>query len=182
MTLSDKILEACIVPSGLSLSELTEVVNDSTDTVNSMAGLMSRQGRLYKTGVRKFFRYFTNEADAKAWELVAEDAYIEHKKRLGRLKRQRRAERDKAGAAFKPPVPKAPPKPKPPKKRAELILRRAAEAVAPVQPAKIIWPEHVKVYVHPTPPGRFEFQPPAGWRGQITQDQMDMRLQNVSSV
>ena len=181
MTLSDKILEACIVPSGLSLSELTEVVNDSTDTVNSMAGLMSRQGRLYKTGVRKFFRYFTNEADAKAWELVAEDAYIEHKRLLGRLKRQRRAERDKAGAAFKPPAPKAPPKPKPPKKRAEIIYRREVKE-APVQAKNIIWPEHVKVYVHPTPPGRFEFQPPAGWKGQITQDQMDMRLQNVSSA
>jgi len=60
----------------------------------------------------------------------------------------------------------------------ELILRRASEEAAPVLPSKIIWPEHVKVLVHPTPPGRFEFEPPKGWVGQISKDQMARRMQS----
>ena len=177
MTLSARILEACKVSAGLSLSELSEAVGDTADFVNSMAGLLYRQERLHRAGVRKFYRYFTNPADAAAWELIAEDIYRAHKKEMGRLKRQRKAERAKAGVDFKPPAPK-PPKPPKKKKRVELVLQREVAKAEP-KPARIIWPETVKVQVHPTPPSRFAFEPPEGWKGQISMDQMERRLSAV---
>jgi ribosomal protein L44E len=180
MTLSTRIIEACTVPAGLCLSELAAAVGDHADIVNTMAGLLVRQGRLHKAGVRRFFRYFATLAHAEAWDLVAEDDYKARMRASAVAKRQRKAERARTGGPVgRPPVPKAPPKPK---KREELVLRRSEQAATPAQPTKIIWPETVKVQVHPTPPSRFAFEPPPGWRGQITHDWMDRRLQGAGGV
>lgn len=183
MTLSARIIEACTVPAGLCLSELAAAVDDHADTVNTLAGLLVRQGRLHKAGVRRYFRYFATLAHAEAWDLVAEDVYMAMMKESAKRKRQRKAERARTGGPVgRPPVPKAPPKPKPPKKRAELVLRRSVPVEAPAKPAKIIWPDTVKVQVHPTPPSRFAFEPPEGWKGQISMDQMERRLQAVQGA
>lgn len=180
-TIANRIRKAVDTPAGLSLKELAEAIGETEDITNSSVGVLHRRGHVFQAGVRKFFRYFKDEADALAFDLIAESLYIEHKKEVGRQKRLRKKQRAENGNPYirpdrKAKEPRAPKPPKPPKKRAELILRRAEDA-APVQPSKIIWPESVKVQVHPTPLGRFEFEPPKGWKGQITRDWMDRRLQ-----
>lgn len=179
MTLTAKILEACKVSGGLSLSEMAGAVDDSADSCNTIAGILTRAGRLHKAGVRRFFRYFTNKAHADAWDLVAEDVYKAHMKESAKLKRQRKAERARTGGAVGRPSVTKPPKPPKKAKRLELALQRSDAVKAPEKPAKIIWPVHVKVQVKPTPPSRFAFDPPPGWKGQITKDQMDRRLKDA---
>lgn len=62
---------------------------------------------------------------------------------------------------------------------AELVLRRSTPVEAPTEPTKIIWPADLVIYQHPTPPSRFAFEPPEGWKGQISMDQMERRLSAV---
>ena len=182
MTLSARIIEACTVPAGLCLSELATAVDEHAGIVNTLAGLLVRQDRLYKAGVRRYFRYFATLAHAEAWDLVAEDVYKAMMKESAKRKRQRKAERARTGGPVgRPPVPKTPIKPKPSKKRAELVLHRSVQLEVAAKPIKIIWPETVKVQTIPTPPSRFAFEPPPGWRGQITHDWMDRRLQGADA-
>lgn len=42
--------------------------------------------------------------------------------------------------------------------------------------------ERTKITVAKAPPGRFEFDPPPGWRGQITRDWRERRLQTAQST
>lgn len=180
--IASRIREAVDTPAGLSLKELADEIGETADITNSSVGVLYRRGHVFQAGVRKFFRYFKNEADALAFDLIAESLYIEHKKEMGRQKRLRIKQRAESGEPYIRPErrakePVAPKPPRPPRQRAELVLQRAQQATtAPAKPEKIIWPETVKVQVHPTPPSRFAFEPPPGWRGQITNDWMDRRL------
>lgn len=171
---------------GLSLKDLADAIGETADVTNSSVGVLHRRGHVFQAGVRKFFRYFKNEADALAFDLIAESLYIEHKKEVGRQKRLRKKQRAESGNPYirpdrKAKEPAAPKPPKPPKKRAELVLRRSEKVEAPAKPSKIIWPEHVKVQVAPTPASRFAFEPPPGWKGEISKDWMNRRLQAAQS-
>ena len=187
MTITARIIEACKASKGLTVKELAEATGETKPVVNTLAGLLSRNDRLFKAGVSMHYRYFTHEADAKAWELIAEDVRKEEAKAAAELSAARRRERVKKYAEAKRQgikierAPKKPKEPKPPKKpkRAELVLRRSEKAVAPAKPTKIIWPADLVIYQHPTPPSRFAFEPPEGWKGQISADWMDRRLQDV---
>lgn len=183
MSLTQRIIDACKNPKGFSISELAAETNDTAESCNTIAGILVRSGRLYKGGVIRYFRYFTNKADADAWDLVAEDDRKTRMKETQKRIRQRKAERARTGKpAGRPTVVKVEKPKKVKKKRSEIVLRRTDTVKPSAKPANIIWPEHVKVLVHPTPPGRFEFEPPKGWVGQISKDQMARRMQNVSAV
>lgn len=195
MSITDKILQACADPKGKCLSELIAVTGSSGNNLTNTALWLIAEKRLYKAGIVRHLRFFVHEAHAKAWDLEAPVAYAEHKRKAAEKKRiynneRARKEREAKAAMPKPPRPapvlKAKPEPKvkavPFKKpssdkRSHIhITNRAKEPEAP-KAKKIVWPEHVKVQAIPTPPPRFAFTPPPGWRGQITQDWMDRRLQ-----
>lgn len=177
MTLTARILKACQVAAGLSLSELATATNDSADNCNTIAGILVRSGRLYQSGVVRYFRYFTNKADADAWDLVAEDDRKARMKESARLKRQRKAERARTGKPVgRPPLPKVEKPPK--KKRVELVLQRSESVKPAPKAATVTWPENVKVTIAPQhKDSRYSFEPPPGWKGQITRDWMESRLQ-----
>lgn len=130
------------------------------------------------------------------------------RKKMDARNKARRIPREKeCNAPRKPrpaPAPKVKPRPKPepkvkvkaaPKPRAapfkvpstdkrshiHITNRAKQPAIKAAPAAKIVWPEHVKVQVHPTPPSRFDFTPPPGWRGQITHDWMNRRLGGVEN-
>lgn len=211
MSITDKILQVCAEPKGKRLSELIAVTGSSGNNLTNTALWLIGAKRLYKAGIVRHFRFFTHEADAKAWDLEAPAVFAEHQRKAAEHRRvynkeRARKEREAKAAMPKPPrkprpapVPKAKPEPKPrvkpePKVKAEPkpraapfkkpatdkrshihITNRSKEQEAP-KAAKVVWPEHVKVQVHPTPPSRFDFTPPPGWRGQITHDWMNRRL------
>ncbi len=176
MTLTDQITEACKVPKGLTVAEMAAQLNKRASIINGMVIWMADRNKLFKSGVKRHYRYFTEKEHADAWALVAVDAYIALRKankeatRLAKNAEYHRTKAEKRTAAVLPkatPVPLQEPKPAPSK-------------VAP-KPAKVIWPEHVSVQVIPTPPSRFAFQPHEGWRGQITADWMDRRSQGAGA-
>ena len=174
-----KILEACKPDTGLTVVDLAQAIGASKDISNTLAQLLCRQGRLFKAGLFKHTKYFATQEAADAWNIEAND---DHRQKLeaARLKKQaarnlaRKLQRAKEAKALGKEAPKMPsrtaPKPKP------VEIRRAPPAPTAAKPAKVIWPEHVKVQTIPTPPSRFAFEPPKGWRGQITHDWMDRRL------
>jgi len=47
--------------------------------------------------------------------------------------------------------------------------------------ATVTMPASVKVQVCPRFPDRFAFEPPKGWKGQITKDQQARRMEAISA-
>ena len=177
-----KIIEACKPDTGLTVGELGKAIGESNDFCNTIAHLLCRERRLFKAGLFKHTRYFVTEESAKAWHT---QAHAERDKKQAEAKRKkmdarnkaRRLQREKEGKALgKKPEPAKKPTDKKPVPI--YITSKSKQPAAPVN-AKVVWPEHVKVQAIPTPPPRFAFTPPPGWRGQITHDWMDRRLQGV---
>lgn len=171
-----QILTLCSEPKGYQLGELAQRINKCTDTINTLAQLLCREGRLHKAGVRRFIRYFAHAQDAAAFALVAE---AEHAQYLAASKAAKQAARNLARRKVTEAKPPQPPKARKVRRKAEAppCQRSTAKVVStPAKPANVIWPEHVQVQRIPTPAPRFAFEPHAGWRGQITSDWMDRRL------
>jgi len=201
VSITGKILQACADPKGKCLSELIAITGSKGNNLTSTALWLIGTKRLFKAGVVRHYRFFVNEADAKAWNLEAPAAYAEHLRKAAahrlvynREREQKRRAALSAGKPRKPrkprvkPEPKAKAEPKPlaapfkkpsTDKRSHIHITNRAKGPEAPKAAKVVWPEHVKVHVHPTPPSRFAFDPPPGWRGQITCDWMDRRLQQV---
>lgn len=197
-TATGKILAACKDPKGKSVSELSAITGVGSDTTTIVCWLV-RDKRLYRAGILRHYRFFVNEADAKAWDVLAPAEYAKIRKELADKRREYNKLRGREWRALqaskRPPRVKAekPAKPKAVKvkptapvkrddnKRVQLrITNRAKEQCAPVA-AKVVWPEHVTVQVIPTPPSRFAFEPPQGWRGQISRDWMERRVGGVAN-
>ncbi len=177
MTLSDQIVESCKTPAGLTASEAANALGDDTHKITSLIWSLIRKGRLFKSGVHRHYRYFTSKEDADAWNLIAEDAY--KAARLAVKQRQKEARRT-GNPPGRPSDQKTKPKPKP----VPIVLRSAGKSKKmdkiKSQNANVTWPDHVKVQFAPQhKDSRFSFDPPPGWKGQITQDWMDRRLQEV---
>lgn len=171
MTLSDKIINACKVSAGLTRSELAEEVGAQVRNVVATTDWLIKRGRLHRSGTCRAYRFFTFKKDADAWALIAEDVYIAQLRANKEATRNARNEARRKGTkpTGRPSVPKVFKNPPP--------VARKPEAPKPAaQPVEVIWPENVKFYRAPTPPGRFDFTPPPGWAGQITHDWMDRRM------
>lgn len=184
LTKTAQILLECQSDEGLTVSEMGKRVGKSADFCNTIAQLLTRQGRLFKAGVFKRQRYFVTKEAADAWNAQAAQ---EREAALAESKRQKMKARNLARKLERAAKPKSVPKPKKEPKRAKALVECARSATktvaAPSQkPVKVIMPESVKVQVIPTPPSRFHFEPPPGWRGQITHDWMDRRLNGHSKT
>ena len=180
-----KILEACKPDTGLTVVDLAQAIGASKDISNTLAQLLCRQGRLFKAGLFKHTKYFATQEAADAWNV---EAHEDHKRKLeaARLKKQaarnvaRKAQRAKEAKALGKEAPKKLSRTEP--KRVSIVLQSEKTKGPKLEPAaKVIWPKDVKVTVIPTPPSRFAFEPPKGWRGQITHDWMDRRLSKATN-
>lgn len=182
-TKTARIIEACKPNTGLTVGELGKATGESNDFCNTIAHLLCRERRLFKAGLFKHTRYFVTQEAADAWNAQAAQ---EREAALAESKRQKMKARNLARKLERAAKPKPEPKPKKGQKPAKALVvcaRAATKTIAPQQtkPAKVIMPDSVKVQVIPTPPSRFHFEPPPGWRGQITHDWMDRRLQGVQA-
>ena len=198
MTLTDKIIAACDCTAGLTATEIAFVVEDTRGSVSTIAAGLFKDGRLKRAGVKCYYRYFVRQEDADAWDVVALDAYktmmaeTKERKRLSKNERQRDRSKQKTieariakGATLH---------------ERDALIRQAkrgrgyqenrvsitvaSNGGSAFRPdAVVVWPEHVKVQVIPTPVDtRFKFIPPSNdWKGEITKDWMDRRLQGVSA-
>jgi hypothetical protein len=159
----EMVVEICKTKEGMKVQEISHKVNKSPSRMIAVVRNLTNAGRLFKGGSRKYPRYFFDEEDAKAYD---------RKRKEETRNKAREVQREKRAKAQKP----APAKKLTDKKPVQIhITSKAKQPAAPVN-AKIVWPEHVAVQVIPTPPPRFSFTPPAGWRGQITHDWMNRRL------
>ena len=206
MTLTARIIEACDTSGGLSLAELAEAVNDTPDNVNTIAGILHRDGRLFRAGIKRYYRYFLSKAHADAWDLVAEGVYnaamaeSAERKRLAKNERQRKREKQMTIEGTRPPKKQVKPSAQALRnkaiKRSKLSKRSrgqqenrvaitvAANSGSAFRPdAKVIWPESVRVQVIPTAiDTRFRFIPPSNdWKGEISRDWMEQRLKGVQA-
>jgi hypothetical protein len=195
MTLTARIIEACHASEGLNLAELAEAVNDTNDNVNTIAGILHRDGRLFRAGIKKYFRYFVRKEDADAWDLVAPDVYkailaeTKERKRLAKNERQRKREKQMTLDGTRPSKAKKHAR----LKQRDILIRQAKgrgyqenrvsitvaanSGSAFRADAKVIWPESVKVQKIPTAiDTRFRFIPPSNdWKGEISRDWMNRR-------
>jgi hypothetical protein len=175
-TTDKRVIETCKVRGGLSVVEIAGKLEKNPSRMIVVVRNLTNEGRLFKAGSRKQPRYFADVEDSMA--------YAErYKKEVAEREQKRRQKKNKAGSATRKAkrAKKAKALGKPAKKLTDKkpvqihITSKAKQPAAPVN-AKIVWPEHVKVQAIPTPPPRFAFTPPPGWRGQITHDWMDRRL------
>lgn len=190
MTFTDQIIEKCDCSQGMTLSQLASALNRKCHDVNSMAGLLSKQGRIYKAGVRRHYRYFKLEAHAQAWQKIAQQEY-ERTTTAARLKARedRNAARRKGNPPGRPrnaqnATPTAHSSAAKPNRYVppEIRQTKPAPTMEPAPPVQEVWPDDLKIQVIPTPPGRFAVNPPEGWKGQITCDWMDRRLREVNNA
>lgn len=170
-----KILALCSKPEGMSLKELRIAIDRQSRTTMSIAKPLLDRGDLHAAGITYFTRYFTHKEHAESFALIAQ---AEHEKHLAMKLEERKAkwrEKNKRDTERKRKEKKA-------RKERAPTIRQSKPYVPPVhRPAQIIWPENVQVQRIPTPQDtRFTFTPPKGWKGEITRDWMDRRLQAVS--
>ncbi len=194
---SERIINACLVSGGLSLKELCEALQVDRGNINNAALFLVHQGKLFQAGIKRYFRYFANKTDADAWDLVAQAAFevqkaeTKERKRISKNARQRKANKANSSGnsvgrprirpkkVKQPKIATPPPKPK---TRVDLFISKSDHVRAVKKEPTIIWPDSVKVQVYPTPAPRFAVDVPPGWKGQITRDWMDRRLQDSCSL
>lgn len=182
MNTTDLILKACTTPAGMTRAELMAATGKTGNIVGATVQWLLSKDRLHKAGIHRHYRYFADKDAATAWNLLAQAEYVTIRKAAHEktLADKARREREKRASmkAYKPRA-KAAPKPAP---HQHFVIRQ--ERVAePAQPAKIIWPDSVKVQKIPTPKDtRFTFEPTPGWRGAITSDWFDRRMSEVSAA
>jgi len=179
--MSNQVIALCRSSPGLTCVEIADRLRKDYDNVRTAIRRMLKTGEICRVGKGKNFRYYADKAAADVAQEQAIKAHAEHVERM-RCKKQearneaRRLQREKAQK-------KAQSKPKKVTDKKPETIRITSHKKQPSAPvnAVIVWPEHVAVQVIPTPPPRFSFTPPPNWRGQITNDWMDRRLQQVGA-
>jgi predicted transcriptional regulator len=170
-----RILELCVSPKGMSSVEISKAIGTGRFQINKHLKALTDAGKLHRAGICNFFRYFSTAEAASAY-----DAEIE-RERMQKLKARREKEKNNAPLLSQRRSEQR-------KRRAELA--KQAKAAMPIAEPKpmikspepvIAWNGNVKVVTIPTPPGRFDFTPPEGWRGQLTHDWMDRRSQGAGA-
>ena len=173
-------------PEGISYAGIKQAMpNDKSTVVGQMVYLMGKDGTIFRVGPRGQSMHFVSQKMADAWLAGSVDRAVEAKER--NLEARREAHRISRGSSFMVREKSAFREPRQPRQpRAE----RAKKALAPVKMntkpkvlsirTKIVWPDSVKVQVIETKlDTRFLFVPPPGWRGEITRDWLDRRLQSA---
>ena len=174
-----QIIALCQSPQGMRSREMAHLFDLTVNRVNNVVRILNAQSQLHRAGSPKYPRYFVSAEDAQRYEAAFQQEQAEREKQRRLHKQALKNEARKLARATKPAKE---PKPKKEPKRAKALVECARSATktvaAPSQkPVKVIMPESVKVQVIPTPPSRFHFEPPPGWRGQITQDWLERRQQ-----
>lgn len=187
--MSNQVLALCSASPGTTCAEIAHRIQKDYDNVSTAIRRMLKAGEIHRVGKGKNFRYYADKETADIAQEQALQADAQHRESM-RLKKQearnlaRRLQREKEAKALgKEVVPEVKPTAKTKPKAMPVEVRKSKTAPAPtdVQPAEVIWPKGVKVTSIPTPPSRFAFEPPPGWRGQITHDWMDRRLQGAGA-
>jgi hypothetical protein len=202
MTLTDRIIEACNCTGGLTTTEIALAVEDTRGTVSTIAGNLYQDGRLKRAGVKCYYRYFVRQEDADAWDLVALDVYkkmmaeSKERKRLAKNERQRKREKQMTLDGTRPSKAKKRAR----LKQRDLLIKKAKRSRGQQEnrvsitvassggsifkpDAVVVWPDHVKVQVIPTPVDtRYRFIPPSNdWKGEISRDWMNRRLEGAQA-
>ena len=165
---AEKLLELC--KTGVSCIEAEKKLGKSRSRINRVMLGLEAEGKLFRAGSLKGPMLFASKEDADRYQAD----YLEAKKAKERQRlKAKNANQAKRRKAAKPAKPK-------PEKTPVYAIKPSKPKAAPM-PTKVIWPESVKVTVIPTPPSRFAFEPPEGWRGAITSDWIDRRLSQTAS-
>lgn len=195
------IMQVCDTPDGVTMKDIRAAIYRNSQQTAALVQFQIAAGRIFKAGVRAHLRYFLTKEHA---EMFAEVAPIIHAERMAGYKarrlhqftvyRHRKAKELRMERLKNPPAP-----PKTVKSQAEKTRKPRPSKMATTKMnasglhlggrkktphanpgAAVIWPEHVKPQEVPCGRDtRFTFDPPPGWRGQITQDWLDRRLQSV---
>lgn len=158
-----KLIALC--KTGISCIEAEKKLGKSRSRINRVMLALVAEGKIFRAGSQKGPLLFTSEEAAKRYQAEFDALKEEKLRQRVKAKNDRQTQRRQATR---------PPKAKP-EKTPVYAIKPSKPKPAPM-PTKVIWPESVKVAVIPTPPSRFAFEPPEGWRGAITSDWMDRRL------
>jgi transposase len=178
VTTDEQIVSICQCAKGMSSKEIAQFLGKSINRINVLARTLADAGKLHKAGSLKAPRYFVEAEHAQQHEEAFKLECIE--KETQRRKRKQAAKTE-ARRLERLANPQPAPVPKKVKAEPAPVVRSTKQAEPVAKPSKVIWPESVKVQAIPTPPSRFAFEPPPGWRGQITHDWMDRRLQGAGA-
>lgn len=192
MTLTTRIIEACTgKPEGMRFREIIDLLSYSNaQVVAVMIGNCVKAKALTMVGPKGHSRYFADPAMAADWVKRTQMQIDQLRNQRLEAQRERHLKqalvREAKLAAIDAALARKMAKERERKEALAAKKRPLQPVPAPVahvasMPAKIIWPADLVIYQHPTPPSRFAFEPPKGWKGQISMDQME-RLQGASGV
>lgn len=182
----ERILQLCSGPDGATMVQVAADLGLPSNSTNSVLTYLVGTGRLHRAGMAPWLRYFTSKeaSDAYGDKVKAEIPCRKERARLEKNRREREASaaRRAAEGRTSKPGPKPNPKQAPKKVPQHAATARPAKVITSIKTTasyEVTIPETARFYKAPTPPGRFAFDPPPGWRGQITQDWLDRRLQGA---
>ena len=169
---TERVLLACDTPNGLDSKEISMATHLGKQRVNAILRDLIGAGKAYRAGLPNFLRYFVSKEASAAYEAKAAQDELDRKaaKKLAKIVQKR--ERDRLHMQQIRATRKA-------------REQEARAAIAPPKPLLVTPPpvveifQGVKITRYQTPPNLFDFTPPPGWRGAITHDWMDRRLQGV---
>ncbi len=181
-----KIRTLCARPIGVSQPEIVEAIGKRRIAPFQRLKLLMDSGEVVRSGVYGEYRYFTEPSCAEVYDLSSKAAQVARHDAARKRANATKAAKDRAkrASAIKVPRRAREPRNKPAKALKPIVLRQPGKSLkTPAKAPTITWPEHVKVQVAPTPKdSRFTFDAPEGWKGQITRDWMDRRLQDSCSL
>ena len=174
---AEQIVSLCTTTKGMTPLELHKATKANRGRVGKLITELINKGLLHRAGVPNLYRYFTSSEAAIEHDLAME------RQKLEKLEAKRRARKVNSEAIKIARRERS-------RELAELARKaegqaRQATPIAPSKPLLVTPPpvveivQGVKVTRYQTPPNLFDFTPPPGWRGQITHDWMDRRLQGV---
>lgn len=194
-----KVRELCARDTGASLREVADAIERPLNVASTYVVKLTKIGEAVKVGCHGEYRYFFDREKAAEFDVKAKAELAKQLEESERRKREMRskAEREKrakrrADMGLPPYDPNNPAtffagrkstKPKTAKRVRASQPRKQRQHVDIKKlhlSATVVWPEHIQI--QKVPAGRdtrFTFDPPPGWRGQITEDWMNRRLGSV---
>lgn len=154
-----KLLALC--KTGISCADAEKKLGKSRSRINRVMLALVAEEKIFRAGSQKGPMLFTDKEAADKYQ-TEHEALKRAKERLSKQKKtSRQLVRRQAARPAKEKPEKTP-----------VYSIKPSKPKQEQMPTKVIWPDSVKVTVIPTPPSRFAFEPPEGWRGQITKDWM----------
>jgi len=179
--LKAKVLE-CLKDGGLFIADIAKAIDRPASLTDGIVKNCINTGVVFVAGIKGHRKYFLTKDEADAFELIAHQVREERLKASKertlaneRARNARRCERERAARGLAPV-------------KVNLAPKKSGVKLGKPDPKKlhlaatIVWPETVKVQVCPRFPDRFAFEPPKGWKGQITRDQRARWLEAASGA